>query len=178
MLIAALVAGCGSSSSSTSSTRTASQAAQPSQTAAWASSVKQLCVQKRAAIARLGSVHITYAGIAKVGLPAVEQSLAAYLGRLQAVLREFQQRRRALTTPPSLVSTVRVVDQIDAQSQTATTRLTTAVAHVGSAAELSSAFRAWLAALQGLAARSNALAQQLKLVPECGSSGPSSGPVA
>jgi hypothetical protein len=84
-------------------------------------------VQKRAAVTSLGSIHITYAGIARVGLPAVKRSLEAYLGRLQVVLREFAARRRALTTPSSLVSTVRVVDQIDDQSQAATSRLQAAV---------------------------------------------------
>lgn len=175
MLIASLLAGCGSSSTGTASTRTATAAAS---TTAWTSSVRQLCIQKRTAIASLGGVHITYGGIARVGLPAVKRSLNEYLGRLQAVLREFQARRRALSTPPSLVSTVRVVDQIDAQSQAATSRLQAAVARAGSAAELSSAFRAWLASLQGLVVRSDALARQLNLVPECGSSGSSGGPVA
>jgi hypothetical protein len=178
LLLAALLAGCGGSSSSSPSTTAASKPSPAAQTAAWTSSVKQLCVQKRAAIARLGNVHITYAGIARVGLPAVKRDLEAYLGRLQAVLREFAARRRALTTPPSLVSTVQGVDQIDDQSTAATRRLQAAVARVGSASELSAAFRTWLATLQGLVVRGNSLAQQLNLVPECGSSGPNAGPVA
>jgi hypothetical protein len=176
-LLTASVTGCGSSSSSSSNT-TAPRPSPPSQTAAWTSSVKQLCVQKRAAVTSLGSIHITYAGIARVGLPAVKRSLEAYLGRLQVVLREFAERRRALTTPSSLVSTVRVVDQIDDRSQAATSRLQAAVARAGSAAELSAAFRTWLATLQRLALRSNALAQQLNLVPDCGSVGSSTGPAA
>jgi hypothetical protein len=135
-------------------------------------------VQKRAAVAQLGSIHITHGGIARVGLPAVKQSLERYLGRLEAVLREFAARRRALTTPPSLVATVHEVDQIDDQSQAATSQLKAAVARVGSAAELSVAFRTWLATLQRLAVRSNALAQQLNVVRECGSTGSSTGPVA
>jgi hypothetical protein len=40
-----------------------------------------LCREKRAAIAGLGNVHITYAGIARAGLPAVKRSLDGYLAR-------------------------------------------------------------------------------------------------
>jgi hypothetical protein len=178
LVVVVMVAGCGGSGSSSSPARTASATTPPSSTAAWTSSVKQLCVQKRAAIGQLGSVHITYGGIARAGLPAVKRSLEGYLGRLEVVLREFAVRRRALATPPSLVSTVREVDQIDDQSQAATRQLQAAVARAGTAAELSAAFRTWLVTLQRLAGRSNALAQQLNLGPECGSPGANAGPVA
>jgi hypothetical protein len=35
-------------------------------------------------VGQLGSVHITYAGIARAGLPAVKRSLDRYLARLAA----------------------------------------------------------------------------------------------
>jgi hypothetical protein len=178
LVLAVVLAGCGGSSSSGPTSRTTSASTQQSQTAAWRSSVTQLCLRKRAAIGQLGSIHITYGGIARVGLPAVKRSLERYLERLQAVLREFAARRRALTTPPSLTSTVRQVDLLDAQSRATTSRLQTAVAGAGSAAELSAAFRTWLATLQRLSERGNTLARQLDLGPECGAPGSNTGPVA
>jgi hypothetical protein len=132
----------------------------------WASSTQQLCQQKRAAIANLGSVHITYAGIARVGLPAVKRSLEGCLDRLLAVLREFSRRQQQLATPPAFVSTIRIAAEVDAESEAATTQLRAAVARARSATELSAAFRAWLTTLSQLSPRGDAAAARLNL-PAC-----------
>jgi hypothetical protein len=72
--------GCGGSTSATDTKTSAPAAA--SARAAWAARTQELCREKRAAIAGLGYVHITYAGIARVGLPAVKRALDRYLGQL------------------------------------------------------------------------------------------------
>jgi hypothetical protein len=61
---------------------------------------------------------------------------------------------------------MQMASQLDSQSQAATVRLGSAVARAKSAAELSAAFHVWTTALQGLSARGEALARQLKL-PGC-----------
>jgi hypothetical protein len=159
-LVALAGGGCGASVSSTSR---AAKSTPASSRATWAAETEQLCSEKRAAIARLGDVHITYAGIARVGLPAVKRSLDGYLGRLQGVLREFSQRQRELPAPSSVASTMRSVNSVDAQSQAVTSRLSAEVARASSAQQLSAAFGEWLAALGRLASRGDALARQLKL---------------
>ena len=133
---------------------------------AWATKTQQLCREKRAAIVRLGYIHITYAGIARVGLPSVKRSLESYLGRLLAVLRDFSQRQQQFATPPSLVPTMKQATEVDAESQQATSRLRQEVANTKTAAGLSAAFQRWTASLQRLAARGDALARQLNL-PDC-----------
>jgi hypothetical protein len=132
----------------------------------WASQTQQLCREKRAAIASLGYVHITYAGIARIGLPAVKGILDRYLLRLLAVLRTFSQRQHQLTTPPAFVSTMAVASEVDGESQAATIRVQQSVAGANSPAGLTAAFGVWLATLQRLSARGDALAQQLNL-PAC-----------
>jgi hypothetical protein len=157
--------GCGGSNATTHTGAGPSNAS-ANAVATWASRTQQLCREKRAAIARLGYVHITYAGIARVGLPTVKRSLEGYLGRLMALLRDFSRRQRQVATPPSVASTMRMATEADAQSQAATSRLRRAVMNAKTAVELSAAFRGWIATLRGLAARGDALAQQLNL-PDC-----------
>jgi hypothetical protein len=136
---------------------------------AWAAQTQRLCVQKRAAITRLGSVHITYAAIKQVGLPAVKRTLEGYVTRLLAVLRTFSQRQQRLTPPAPLVSTMAAANAVDRASHDATIGLQQAIAHSSTAAQLSAAFKSWLGKLQGLAARGDSLARQLNL-PKCESS--------
>jgi hypothetical protein len=159
-LLALAAGGCGASGSSTS--RAAKSTPAPSR-AEWAAATERLCSEKRAAIARLGDVHITYAGIARVGLPAVKRSLDGYLGRLRGVLREFSQRQRPVATASSVASTMKIVNSVDAHSQAVTSRLSGDVARASSARQLSAAFGQWLVALRRLASRGDALARQLKL---------------
>jgi hypothetical protein len=137
-----------------------------SASAEWASRTEQLCRDKRAAIAGLGGVHITYAGIARVGLPAVKRKLDLYLGRLLGVLQDFAGRQRLVAAPPSLSSTVAAAADLDRQAEAATSRLRRDVASVRSATELSTVFRAWNTRLQSIAARGDVLARQLNL-PAC-----------
>jgi hypothetical protein len=144
---------------STSASHTTTSASVP----AWAAEAQKLCIAKRAAIARIGYVHITYAGIARVGLPAVKRSLDRYLTSLLAVLSEFDQRQQRIVAPQSLRGVMRQAAAIDAQSQDATRRVRTVVASSKTAAELSAGFNDWLATLQRLAARGDAVAQQLGL---------------
>lgn len=155
-----LLAACGGASSSSHTT------SKPSSTVVWASSTQQLCREKQAAISNLGGVHITYAGIARVGLPAVKRSLEGYLDRLLAVLREFSERQHRLATPPAFVSTMKAAAETDAESEAATSRLRASVARLTSAAQLSAAFRAWATTLSQLSARGDAEAARLKL-PAC-----------
>jgi hypothetical protein len=155
--------GCGG----TSSRRTASGQGDGSSTRAeWATRTQQLCREKRVAIGRLGYVHITYAGIAREGLARVKGLLDDYLGRLLGVLRDFYQRQQQIATPPPLRPTVAMATEVDLQSQTATSRVRRDVASATTASALSAAFSAWIATLQRLAARGDALAQELNL-PAC-----------
>ncbi len=131
--------------------------------AAWASQTQKLCIAKRAAVARLGYVNITYAGIARVGLPAVKRSLDRYLANLLAVLNDFSHRQQGIATPPSLRPVISQAAAIDLQSQNATRRVRTVVASSNTAAELSAGFNAWLMTLQRLSARGDAVARQLGL---------------
>lgn len=134
--------------------------------AAWDAKTQELCREKQAAIANLGSVHITYGGIARLGLPAVKQLLARYLDRLLALLRRFAARQQQLTTPPSRVSIMTRVRALDREVQAATVQLRAQLSNVTNAEGLSAAFRTWLVALKRLGARGEALAHQLKL-PAC-----------
>jgi hypothetical protein len=134
--------------------------------AEWASRTERLCRDKRAAITGLGYVHITNAGIARVGLPAVKHKLDLYLGRLLGVLQDFAGRQRQLAAPPSLSSTMAAATDADRQAQAATSRLRREVASASSPTELSVAFRGWTTRLQRLAARGDVLADQLNL-PAC-----------
>jgi hypothetical protein len=156
-----LLAACGGTSSSTSQS-----ASKPSAEAAWAASTQQLCQQKKAAIANLGGVDINYAGIARLGLPAVKRSLDRYLDRLLAVLRSFAQRQQQLATPPRFISTMGTAAEIDAETQAATAGLRTEVADATSAGELSAAFRGWTSTLAQLSAQSSAVMARVHL-PAC-----------
>jgi hypothetical protein len=166
VLLLGLASGCGGGAGNGQPTGASTGTHGRAAIADWNSKTQELCRQKRAAIANLGSVHITYGGIARLGLPAVKRLLERYLDRLLSVLRRFATRQRALTTPPSRVSIMTEVRALDGQLQAATVHLRSAVAHVMSAAGLSSAFRAWLVTLQHLSARGEALARQLNL-PAC-----------
>jgi hypothetical protein len=132
----------------------------------WASQTEQLCRDKRAAIAGLGYVHITYAGIAQVGLAEVKRRLELYLARLLGVLRGFTGRQRQLVPPPSLSATMARANDVDLQSQAATIRLQRDVASARSPSELSSAFQAWITSTHRLAMQGDGLARQLNL-PGC-----------
>ncbi len=149
----------------------------PSGLAVWNAKTEALCREKQEAIADLGSVHITYGGIARLGLPAVKGLLTRYLDRLVAVLRHFAARRQQLTTPASRVSVMTKVTELDGEVQAATVHLRTELAGVTSAPALSGAFRIWLTALQRLGARGETLAQQLKL-PACESARPAAAHVS
>jgi hypothetical protein len=156
--------GCGGSTATKSAAPTS--AAPTSASAAWASRTEQLCREKRAAITRLGYVHITYAGIARVGLPTVKQKLDLYLARLLGVLHDFAGRQRQLAPPPLLRSTMAVASDLDGQAQAGVSRLRRDAASAKSAIELSTAFRVWITNSQGLAARGDVLARELNL-PDC-----------
>ncbi len=151
--------GCGGSASSTSS-------AAASAPTSWATQTEQLCREKLAAIAGLGYVHITDAGIARLGLPAVKRKLDHYLARLLAVLSDFARRQGRLSPPPSVRAPMAVATKVDLQSQAATLRLRRDVARAGSASALAAAFRVWIASSERLAARGDELARQLDL-PDC-----------
>ena len=166
-----LIAGCGSSGGSNApinshSNDTSTAGHVLTGLAAWDAKTQQICREKAAAIAGLGSVHITYGGIARLGLPAVKKLLEHYLDRLLSVLRHFAARQQQLATPPSRVSIMARARALDGELQAATVQLQSAVAGAPTPAAFSSAFRAWLATLQRLATRGEALAQQLKL-PAC-----------
>lgn len=132
----------------------------------WAARTQRLCRRKQAAIARLGNVNITYAGIARIGLPAVKRLLDAYLLRLLDVLHTFSRRQARLATPPRLVPAMNLAKKIDARSQAATLQLERAVAGTRTATGLSAAFHVWLAKLHQLAVVGDAVAARLKL-PAC-----------
>lgn len=167
--------GCLAACGGTTSSRSASSARTPVRSASnpggqstsrWAVRTGQLCQQKRAAIAALGEVHITYAGIARVGLPAVKAKLESYLGRLLGVLEKFAARQREVPLPDSLATPAAAAAELDRESQATTAKLRRQVAAAANAAELSQAFRQWLTSLQRLSARGDAIARALKL-PQC-----------
>jgi hypothetical protein len=162
VLVVVAVAGCGGSSSSQS--RSASGGA--SSRAAWAAQTQQLCREKRASLAQLGGVHITYAGIARVGLPTVKRSLDGYLGRVLRLLQTYSRRQQQLRTPPSVAAAMTAAMRADRESQAATVRARREVTTASSPAQFSAAFAHWTATLQQLSARGDALARQLGLT-EC-----------
>lgn len=164
--LALALAGCGGSKSTTSTSTTTSATATSSSAnarAAWAEQTEQLCREKRAAIANLGSIHITYGGIARDGLPAVTRLLDRYLARLLTVLREFTQRQRQLATPPSVAATMAQADEVNRRAEAATVRLRRDIARAATAAQFSAAFNVWITTEQRLATRGDLLAQQLDL---------------
>lgn len=163
--IALMLAGCGGGKSGSTGTRAASGARTAAVTSptVWAQRTQALCQQKRAAVAALGYVHITYGGIARVGLPAVKRSLDAYLGRLLSVLREFSARQRLIPAPASVAGLMNEARALDESSQAVTADLRRALGGVRSASALSAAFRAWGARTAELAARGDALARHLHL---------------
>jgi hypothetical protein len=181
------LAGCGGSSSSPSttsnpastSTGTSATASKTSRTttaqkpkhaapslAAWSYETQQLCREKRAAVAGLGNVHITYAGIQRVGLPGVKRLLDHYLNRLIGVLDDFSRRQRRIATPASVASVMAAANQVNRQSVAATTQLKLDIAQAGTVSELSQAFQNWLSTTAQLAARGDAAARRLNL-PAC-----------
>jgi hypothetical protein len=182
--IALTASGCGSSSSSSRKGATASTAITTTTTTAtgttgttagttgttagdpltvWKTKTEQLCAQKRAAVAALGNIHITYAGIARVGLPKVKLALERYLGRLVGVLEEFHARQHQLTPPASIAAIFAQAEVNSHAAEAATVLLRTRIAGVQSAQRLASAFSTWLATVKTLAARSDKLAHQLHL---------------
>jgi hypothetical protein len=134
--------------------------------AAWRAKTETLCREKVASITGLGYVHITYAGIARVGLPAVKRAFERYLDRLLAVLREFSRRQQQLVTPAPAAAAMRTAAVIDRQSQAATIRLRSAVSQARSATDFTAAVKVWLTTLRGLGSRGDALARRLRL-PGC-----------
>jgi hypothetical protein len=154
-------AGCGSGADATRGI-----AAEPFATAGWRAKTQQLCREKRAAIAQLGNVHITFAGIAEVGLPVVKRKLEAYLTRLLAIVRRFAARQRQLPTPHPLASAMAQASADNVRAERATELLRQEIAAVRSASGLSSAFRAWTVTLHRLSADGDVLAENLNL-PDC-----------
>jgi hypothetical protein len=170
--VALSLVGCGGGASSKSTTTTSSTA---DARAVWAQQTQQLCREKRAAIAGLGDIHITYGGIAREGLPAVKRLLDRYLVRLLAVLHDFSLRQQQLTTPASVSAMLALAEDIDRKSQAATRRLRVDLARTATAAQFSAVFRSWIATEQRLAVRGDTLAQQLSL-PSCHSGVSSASP--
>jgi hypothetical protein len=175
--LALSLSGCGGSGSDTTTATTPTTTASSSADAraVWAQQTQQLCNEKRAAIANLGNINITYGGIAREGLPAVKRLLDRYLVRLLAVLHDFTVRQAQLTTPASVSTTVALAKEVDRQSQAATRRLRVEIARAATAAQFSAAFRSWIATEQRLAVRGDALAQQVNL-PNCHSGATASSP--
>jgi len=157
--------GCGGSRTSPHTASSPTHAA-ASARAVWAAETQELCRDKRAAVAKLGYVQITNAGIARVGLPTVKRALDGYLTRLLGVLQDFYLRQQQVSTPPSVAAAMAAATEVDRRSQSATSLLRREVAGAKSAAELSAAFRTWIGTLQRLAARGDSLAQQVTL-PSC-----------
>jgi hypothetical protein len=118
------------------------------------------------AVARLGYVHITYAGIAQEGLPAVKRKLEHYLDRLLGVLRTVAARQEALDPPTDLSSTAAAARALARQEQAITVTLKEEVAGAANAQQLAAAFRGWLQRDGQLAVRANTLARRLGL-PDC-----------
>lgn len=172
------LAACGGSASTarTTSTRSDPSASTPRTTSArnaaasdravWASQTQRLCREKRAAIARLGNIHITYAGIRRVGLPAVKRILDGYLARLLVVLHYFSERQQQLIAPADARAAMAQAAAVDRRSQEATGRLRADIAIAGTPAAFAAAFRVWIATTARLAARGDTLARQLDL-PAC-----------
>jgi hypothetical protein len=160
--------GCGSSSSESSNTTAATSTVTPPANAAlrWRTRTQEVCRAGRAAVARLGYVHITEAGIAQLGLPAVKQKLDSYLGRLLAILRSESRQQQRLAPPPELGSAATAERRIERDEQQATGSLRAAVASAKTAGQLSAAFRVWLHRDAQLVAEANALARRLHL-PGC-----------
>jgi hypothetical protein len=157
--------GCGGSSSTSSSGTTASTTA-ALKPEVWASKTQALCRAKRTALARLGGVHITNAGIAQEGLPAVKRKLVGYLTKLIALLKDFSGRQQELTPPASAALAMQQAAADDQKAQSATVLLRNRVAAARTASALSAAFRVWGATLQKLAVRGEAIAERLNL-PDC-----------
>jgi hypothetical protein len=172
--IALTASGCGSGSSSsgkgatapatttTTTTGTTGTTASSSLTV-WKRKTEQLCAQKSAAVSALGNIHITYAGIARVGLPKVKLALERYLGRLLGVLARFSTRQHRLTPPASIASLFAQAAAINRVSEAATVLLRKRIGGVQSAHQLASVFSSWVATVQTVAARSDKLAHQLHL---------------
>ena len=154
-------AGCGSGSDATRGI-----AAEPFATAGWRAKTQQLCRQKRAAVAQLGYVNITFAGIARIGLPAVKRKLESYLTRLLAILHRFAARQRQLRTPSPLALAMARASADNIRAEQATEQLRAQLAAAPSAIKLSSAFGDWTTTLQRLSAHGDVVARQLNL-PGC-----------
>ncbi len=129
----------------------------------WQTATNQLCAGKRAAVARLGGIHITYAGIAQEGLPKIRKLLDAYLARMLAVDRHFKARQDRISVPVSIRADAAEADRIEASEEASIKQLRFQLGAVGSAAELSAAFNTWLTAGQRLAVTGNALAHKFNL---------------
>ncbi|MGO9789177.1 MAG: hypothetical protein ACLP8S_06550 [Solirubrobacteraceae bacterium] len=134
--------------------------------ATWADEAQQLCLAKHAALLALGYVHITYGGIERVGLPAVERLLDHYLVRLLGVLELYAQRQRRLNPPVSDVALLASARALDSESLSATRHLESAIAGASTAEQFAENFHAWIATLQSLGRRGDALALALH-IPQC-----------
>jgi hypothetical protein len=157
------MAGCGGSGSSSQTSSTTSRSADR---AAWAAKTQQLCREKRVAIAQLGYVHITYGGIARLGVAAVKHLLDRYLTRLLAVQRYYYQRQGQLPTPAAVAAPMAIARAASLDSQGATQTAIRQVAAAKTVLGLTGAFRRWALTLERLGARQQTLAHQLD-VPGC-----------
>jgi hypothetical protein len=157
--------GCGGSSSTTSTTATVSAAQ------LWRNRTQQICADGQSAIRALGVVHITYEGIARLGLPAVKHKLDVYVDRLLAILQTVAQQERELHPPAQLSAAATAEREIQGEEGDATRTLRRELDAANSAPELSAAFNRWLARDAQLVTRGNAFARQYGL-PECVAASP------
>jgi uncharacterized protein YidB (DUF937 family) len=171
VVLAIAVTACGGSSSSSSagaSTKTAqsprtSTTAGPASASPWRAATDQLCQAKLGALVRLGYVDITYAGIAREGLPKIKRLLLAYFARMLALERHFGALQLQIPVPGSIRFDAVRADRIEASEEASITRLQVQLGSVSSAAELSAAFNGWLGGGRALAVQGNALAHTLGL---------------
>jgi hypothetical protein len=168
LALAAVALGCGGSSSKTGTTATVNTAA------LWRNRTQQICTDGASAVRALGYVHITYGGIAQVGLPAVKHKLDVYVGRLLAILQTATQQERELHPPAQLSVAAGAERTIEAEEGDATGTLRRDVDAANSAAELSAAFNRWLERDAKLVQKGNAFARQYGL-PECVATPPTGG---
>lgn len=160
--------GCGGSSSTTSTTAPVNSAE------LWRNRTQQICADGESAIKALGFVHITYGGIAQLGVPAVKHKLDVYVDRLLAILQTVAQQQRELHPPAQLSAAATAEREIEGQEGDATRTLRRALDAAQSPLELSAAFNRWLERDQQLIDRGNTLARQYDL-PECVAAAPASG---
>jgi hypothetical protein len=140
----------------------------------WRNRTQQICTDGESAIRALGYVHITYGGIAQLGLPAVKHKLDVYVGRLLAIMQTVTQQERELVPPGRLSGAATAERAIAAEEGDATRTLRREVRAARNASELSAAFNRWLAHDAQLVAKGNAFAKRYGL-PECVAASPTGG---